>query len=244
MGSCFLSSRRLLTLPPHRLPLPCLCRVSTLPHAEVKYLSRDCTALPSVFITVLVLFDPPTCGSDNKVHWGWNTVFRAPRVCFVMSRAQSRGLRGSVTRTLSWTGEEEPSSLLGKRHAEDTAHVLSSSCAQTCVFCTGLWQPPSGCLRTDALEKQGFNQRMDISQTLLPASLLGVSALCSWVALSWALVCYARFMGSMKPGHLTTPWVALFCQQLWRMGMLGARVLSLALFFRAYHAWALAVGGE
>ncbi|XP_019508238.1 PREDICTED: XK-related protein 5 isoform X1 [Hipposideros armiger] len=71
----------------------------------------------------------------------------------------------------------------------------------------------------------------------------GVSALCSWVALSWALVCYTRFMGSIKPGHLATPWAALFCQQLWRMGMVGARVLSLALFFRAHHAWGLVVGG-
>nr|XP_019573317.1 PREDICTED: XK-related protein 5 [Rhinolophus sinicus] len=71
----------------------------------------------------------------------------------------------------------------------------------------------------------------------------GMSALCSWAALSWALVCYARFMGSMKPGHLATPWAALFCQQLWRMGMVGARVLSLALFFRAHHAWGLVAGG-
>uniref|UniRef100_A0A452RK45 XK-related protein n=1 Tax=Ursus americanus TaxID=9643 RepID=A0A452RK45_URSAM len=71
----------------------------------------------------------------------------------------------------------------------------------------------------------------------------GVSALCSWCALAWALVCYACCMGSMKTGHLSTPWAALFCQQLWRMGMLGARVLSLVLFFRAYHVWVLAFGG-
>ncbi|XP_004440635.1 PREDICTED: XK-related protein 5 [Ceratotherium simum simum] len=73
--------------------------------------------------------------------------------------------------------------------------------------------------------------------------LPGVSALCSWSALSWALVCYARFMGSMKPGRLSMPWTALLCQQLWRMGMLGARVLSLVLFFKAYHVWVLVVGG-
>ncbi|KAM5312325.1 XK-related protein 5 [Glossophaga mutica] len=71
----------------------------------------------------------------------------------------------------------------------------------------------------------------------------GVSALCSWAALSWALVCYARFMGSVKPGPLSAQWAALACQQLWRMGMVGARVLSLALFFRAHHAWGLAVIG-
>ncbi|KAF6085224.1 XK related 5 [Phyllostomus discolor] len=71
----------------------------------------------------------------------------------------------------------------------------------------------------------------------------GVSALCSWAALSWALVCYARFAGSVKPGPLSAPGAALACQQLWRMGMVGARVLSLALFFRAHHAWGLAVVG-
>ncbi|XP_007946254.1 XK-related protein 5 [Orycteropus afer afer] len=71
----------------------------------------------------------------------------------------------------------------------------------------------------------------------------GVSALFSWSSLSWALVSYARFMGFMKPGHLSMPWAALFCQQLWRMGMLGTRILSLVLFYRAYHVWVLVVGG-
>ncbi|KAM6221080.1 XK-related protein 5 [Rhynchocyon petersi] len=71
----------------------------------------------------------------------------------------------------------------------------------------------------------------------------GVSALFSWSSLSWALVSYARFMGFMKPGHLTMPWAALFCQQLWRMGMLGTRVLSLVLFYKAYRVWVLVVGG-
>ncbi|XP_037668910.1 XK-related protein 5 [Choloepus didactylus] len=71
----------------------------------------------------------------------------------------------------------------------------------------------------------------------------GVSGLFSWSSLSWALVSYARFMGFMKPGHLSMPWAALFCQQLWRMGMLGTRVLSLLLFFKAYHVWVLVVGG-
>ncbi|XP_039733192.1 XK-related protein 5 isoform X1 [Pteropus medius] len=72
-----------------------------------------------------------------------------------------------------------------------------------------------------------------------------LSALCSWSALAWALVCYARFAGSVRPGHLSPPWTwaALLCQQLWRMGMVGARVLSLALFFRSHGAWGLAVAG-
>ncbi|OWK00215.1 hypothetical protein Celaphus_00019218, partial [Cervus elaphus hippelaphus] len=60
------------------------------------------------------------------------------------------------------------------------------------------------------------------------APLPGVSALCSWTTLSWALVCYARSLRSVKPDHTSTPWMALGCQQLWRMGMFGARVLSLS----------------
>ncbi|XP_006864382.1 PREDICTED: XK-related protein 5 [Chrysochloris asiatica] len=71
----------------------------------------------------------------------------------------------------------------------------------------------------------------------------GVSAVFSWFSLSWALVSYARFMGFMKPGHLSMPWAALVCQQIWRMGMLGTRVLSLILFYKAYHIWVLVVGG-
>ncbi|EHB06908.1 XK-related protein 5 [Heterocephalus glaber] len=71
----------------------------------------------------------------------------------------------------------------------------------------------------------------------------GVSALLSWSLLSWALVSYTRVLDVMKPGHRDVPWVALFCQQLWRMGMLGTRILSLALFCRAYGAWVLVVGG-
>ena len=62
--------------------------------------------------------------------------------------------------------------------------------------------------------------------------------------LSWALVCYARAMGSMKPGQLPMPWTALGCQLLWRMGMVGARVLSLVLFFQVYRGWVLVVAGE
>ncbi|XP_043310498.1 XK-related protein 5 isoform X1 [Cervus canadensis] len=75
------------------------------------------------------------------------------------------------------------------------------------------------------------------------APLPGVSALCSWTTLSWALVCYARSLRSVKPDHTSTPWMALGCQQLWRMGMVGARVLSLVLFFWAYRVWVLVVAG-
>jgi len=71
-----------------------------------------------------------------------------------------------------------------------------------------------------------------------------VSALCSWTTLSWALVCYARSLRSMKPDHSSAPWTALGCQQLWRMGMVGARVLSLVLFFWAYRVWVLVVAGK
>ncbi|XP_062935321.1 XK-related protein 5 [Cynocephalus volans] len=71
----------------------------------------------------------------------------------------------------------------------------------------------------------------------------GVSALLSWSSLSWALVSYAHFLGFMKLGHLAVPWAALLCQQLWRMGMLGTRILSLVLFCKAYHVWVLVVGG-
>ncbi|XP_028622202.1 XK-related protein 5 [Grammomys surdaster] len=71
----------------------------------------------------------------------------------------------------------------------------------------------------------------------------GISALLSWFSLSWALVSYNRFLGILKPGHHTMLWAALLCQQLWRMGMLGARVLSLVLFCRVYHVWVLVVGG-
>jgi hypothetical protein len=75
-------------------------------------------------------------------------------------------------------------------------------------------------------------------------NLLGISALLSWSSLSWALVSYNRFLGIMKPGHHTMLWAALLCQQLWRMGMLGARVLSLVLFCRVYRVWVLVVGGK
>uniref|UniRef100_A0A8C6EBV4 XK-related protein n=1 Tax=Moschus moschiferus TaxID=68415 RepID=A0A8C6EBV4_MOSMO len=75
------------------------------------------------------------------------------------------------------------------------------------------------------------------------APVPGVSALCSWTTLSWALVCYTRSLRSVKLDHPSAPWTALGCQQLWRMGMVGARVLSLVLFFWAFRAWVLVVAG-
>ncbi|XP_075840620.1 XK-related protein 5 [Microtus pennsylvanicus] len=71
----------------------------------------------------------------------------------------------------------------------------------------------------------------------------GISALLSWLSLSWALVSYSHFLGVMKPSHHTMLWAALLCQHFWRMGMLGARVLSLVLFCRVYRVWVLVVGG-
>lgn len=72
----------------------------------------------------------------------------------------------------------------------------------------------------------------------------GISAFLSWLSLSWALVSYSHFLGIMKPGHRTMLWAALLCQHFWRMGMLGARVLSLALFCKVYRVWVLVVGGR
>ncbi|KAM6149643.1 XK-related protein 5 [Erethizon dorsatum] len=74
-------------------------------------------------------------------------------------------------------------------------------------------------------------------------AVAGVSALLSWSSLSWALVSYTSVLDVMKPGHRAKSWAALFCQQLWRMGMLGTRVLSLVLFCRAHQVWVLVVGG-
>ncbi|KAM4836790.1 XK-related protein 5 [Thomomys bottae] len=71
----------------------------------------------------------------------------------------------------------------------------------------------------------------------------GVSTLLSWASLSWALVAYSHSLGRLKLQRRAVPWAALLCQQLWRMGMLGARVLSLVLFCRAYCVWVLVVGG-
>nr|XP_044987880.1 XK-related protein 5 isoform X2 [Jaculus jaculus] len=72
----------------------------------------------------------------------------------------------------------------------------------------------------------------------------GVSTLLSWSSLSWTLVSYTHFLGVMKLGHYKMLWAALLSQQLWRMGMLGTRVLSLVLFCKVYRVWVLVVGGS
>ncbi|XP_074065625.1 XK-related protein 5 isoform X2 [Macrotis lagotis] len=71
----------------------------------------------------------------------------------------------------------------------------------------------------------------------------GVSAVLSWLSLSFSLVSYARAMCLIKPGHLSMPWPALLCQLLWRLAMLGTRIITLVLFSQAYHCWVLVVGG-
>ncbi|XP_075454716.1 XK-related protein 5 [Ascaphus truei] len=70
-----------------------------------------------------------------------------------------------------------------------------------------------------------------------------LSALLSLLSLSWALVLYSSFLCLLKPGHLSMPWAALLCQLLWRMGMIGTRVMALVVFARVYHFWVFAVGG-
>nr|XP_033793461.1 XK-related protein 5 [Geotrypetes seraphini] len=70
-----------------------------------------------------------------------------------------------------------------------------------------------------------------------------VSAGLSLLSLSWSLVSYNRFTCLMKPGHLHMPLAALLCQLLWRLGMLGARIVALIVFTRVHHFWIFAVGG-
>ncbi|XP_051831949.1 XK-related protein 5 isoform X2 [Antechinus flavipes] len=71
----------------------------------------------------------------------------------------------------------------------------------------------------------------------------GVSAILSWSSLSLSLVSYARIMGMIKPGHLSMPWAALLCQLLWRLAMLGTRIITLVLFSQVYSCWVFVVGG-
>ncbi|XP_074144040.1 XK-related protein 5 [Sminthopsis crassicaudata] len=71
----------------------------------------------------------------------------------------------------------------------------------------------------------------------------GVSAVLSWSSLSLSLVSYARIMSMIKPGHLSMPWAALLCQFLWRLAMLGTRIITLVLFSQVYSCWVFVVGG-
>ncbi|NXJ72746.1 XKR5 protein, partial [Rostratula benghalensis] len=77
-----------------------------------------------------------------------------------------------------------------------------------------------------------------------PAGFIpGVSAGLSLLSLAWALVSYFFFSCLLKPGHLCPPAAAILCLLLWRMGMLGTRVLALVLFARLYSFWVFAVAG-
>ncbi|XP_056420010.1 XK-related protein 5 isoform X3 [Hyla sarda] len=69
------------------------------------------------------------------------------------------------------------------------------------------------------------------------------SALLCLLSLSWALVSFSHFLCLLRPGHLCLPWASVLCQLLWRMGMIGTRVMALIVFARMYHFWVFAVGG-
>ncbi|KAM3930827.1 XK-related protein 5 [Leptodactylus fuscus] len=69
------------------------------------------------------------------------------------------------------------------------------------------------------------------------------SALLCLLSLSWALVSFSHFLCLLRPGHLCLPWASVLCQLLWRMGMIGTRVMALIVFAREYHYWVFAVGG-
>ncbi|XP_010122736.1 PREDICTED: XK-related protein 5, partial [Chlamydotis macqueenii] len=70
-----------------------------------------------------------------------------------------------------------------------------------------------------------------------------VSAGLSLLSLAWALVSYNRFACLLRPGHLCPPATAVLCLLLWRMGMLGTRVVALVFFARLYSFWVFAVAG-
>ncbi|KAG9468102.1 hypothetical protein GDO78_013747 [Eleutherodactylus coqui] len=80
--------------------------------------------------------------------------------------------------------------------------------------------------------------------TLDRADIYAVSsALLCLLSLSWALVSFSHFLCLLRPGHLCLPWASVLCQLLWRMGMIGTRVMALVVFARVYHFWVFAVGG-
>ncbi|XP_072266163.1 XK-related protein 5 [Pyxicephalus adspersus] len=72
------------------------------------------------------------------------------------------------------------------------------------------------------------------------------AAICSLACLlsvSWALVTFSHFLCLLRPGHLCLPWASVVCQLLWRMGMVGTRVMALVVFARVFHFWVFAVAG-
>ncbi|XP_073530006.1 XK-related protein 5 isoform X1 [Phyllobates terribilis] len=83
-----------------------------------------------------------------------------------------------------------------------------------------------------------------IYMTLQHTDVYAVScALLCLLSLSWALVSFSHFLCLLRPGHLCLPWASVLCQLLWRMGMIGTRVMALVVFARVYHFWVFAVGG-
>ncbi|KAM5164228.1 XK-related protein 5 [Mantella aurantiaca] len=63
------------------------------------------------------------------------------------------------------------------------------------------------------------------------------------LSVSWALVSFSHFLCLLRPGHLCLPWASVLCQLLWRMGMVGTRVMALVVFARVFHFWVFAVAG-
>ncbi|XP_063080260.1 XK-related protein 5b [Engraulis encrasicolus] len=63
------------------------------------------------------------------------------------------------------------------------------------------------------------------------------------LSLSWALVLYSRALALLRPGHVPMPPAAVLCQLIWRMSMLGARIVSLVFFARVFTWWLCGVIG-
>ncbi|XP_018417104.1 PREDICTED: XK-related protein 5 [Nanorana parkeri] len=115
------------------------------------------------------------------------------------------------------------------------------------------------CQERELLMKQGDLSLLRLMEALLqalPQLLLQTyvymeqadiyAASCSLACLlsvSWALVSFSHFLCLLRPGHLCLPWASVLCQLLWRMGMVGTRVMALVVFARAYHFWVFAVAG-
>ncbi|XP_077345154.1 XK-related protein 5 [Lithobates pipiens] len=80
--------------------------------------------------------------------------------------------------------------------------------------------------------------------TLKPADIYAAScSLACLLSVSWALVSFSHFLCLLRPGNLCLPWASVLCQLLWRMGMVGTRVMALVVFATVFHFWVFAVGG-
>ncbi|XP_063771179.1 XK-related protein 5 [Pseudophryne corroboree] len=144
------------------------------------------------------------------------------------------------------------------------AHFLQLGILKRHVDC--LWSPVrrrdhGECEAQQLVMKQGDLLLLRLMETLLqalPHLLLqtyiyltadhadiyaACSALLCLLSVSWALVSFSHFLCLLRPGHLCLPWASVLCQLLWRMGMIGTRVMALVVFTRVYHVWVFAVGG-